>query len=69
MQTVHDESSSEQDLQKTEKSLNKLFEKKLEEYDDDDEELINDELEHNLEDSIENYEIPEESKISKILSD
>lgn len=68
MQTVHDESSSEQDLQKTEKSLNKLFEKKLEEYDDD-EELINDELEHNLEDSIENYEIPEESKISKILSD
>jgi hypothetical protein len=69
MQTVHDESSSEQDLQKTEKSLNKLFEKKLEEYDDDEEELINDELEHNLEDSIENYEIPEESKISKILSD
>ena len=68
MQTVHDESSSEQDLQKTEKSLNKLFEKKLEEYDDD-EELINDELEHNLEDSIENYEIPEESKISKTLSD
>lgn len=68
MQTVHDESSSEQDLQKTEKSLNKLFEKKLEEYDDD-EELINDELERNLEDSIENYEIPEESKISKILSD
>jgi hypothetical protein len=69
MQTVHDESSSEQDLQKTEKSLNKLFEKKLEEYDDDEEELINDELEHNLDDSIENYEIPEESKISKILSD
>jgi hypothetical protein len=69
MQTVHDESSSEQDLQKTEKSLNKLFEKKLEEYDDDEEELINDELEHNLEDSIENYEIPDESKISKILSD
>ena len=69
MQTVHDESSSEQDLQKTEKSLNKLFEKKLEEYDDDEEELINDELEHNLEDSIEYYEIPEESKISKILSD
>ena len=49
--------------------MNKLFEKKLEEYDDDEEELINDELEHNLEDSIENYEIPEESKISKILSD
>lgn len=48
--------------------MNKLFEKKLEEYEDD-EELINDELEHNLEDSIENYEIPEESKISKILSD
>ena len=48
--------------------MNKLFEKKLEEYDDD-EELINDELEHNLEDSIENYENPEESKISKILSD
>jgi exonuclease VII small subunit len=69
MQTVHDESSCEQDLQKTEKSLNKLFEKKLEEYDEDEEELINDELEHNLEDSIENYEIPEESKISKILSD
>ena len=69
MQTVHDESSSEQDLQKTEKSLNKLFEKKLEEYDEDEEELINDELGHNLEDSIENYEIPEESKISKILSD
>ena len=60
MQTVHDESSSEQDLQKTEKSLNKLFEKKLEEYEDDDE-LISDELEHNLEDSIENYKIPEES--------
>jgi len=37
--------------------LNKLFEKKLEEYDDD-EELINDELEQTLEDSIENYEIP-----------
>ena len=49
--------------------MNKLFEKKLEEYDDDEEELINDELEHNLEDSIENYEIPEESKISKSLSD
>lgn len=40
----------------------------MEEYEDD-EELINDELEHNLEDSIENYQIPEESKISKILSD
>jgi hypothetical protein len=38
--------------------LNKLFEKKLEEYDDDEEELINDELEQTLEDSIENYEIP-----------
>jgi succinylglutamate desuccinylase len=37
--------------------LNRLFEKKLEEYDDD-EELINDELEQTLEDSIENYEIP-----------
>lgn len=53
---------------KTEKSLKELFEKKLEEYEDDDE-LISDELEHNLEDSIENYKIPEESKISKILSD
>jgi hypothetical protein len=29
--------SGETDLQKTEKSLNKLFEKKLEEYEDDDE--------------------------------
>lgn len=49
MQTLREEeSSSENDLQKTEKSLNKLFEKKLEEYEDD-EELINDDLEHNLE--------------------
>ncbi len=48
--------------------MKELFEKKLEEYEDD-EELISDELEHNLEDSIENYKIPEESKISKILSD
>ena len=44
MQTLREEeSSSENDLQKTEKSLNKLFEKKLEEYEDD-EELINDDF-------------------------
>jgi hypothetical protein len=48
--------------------LNKLFEKKLEEYEDDDE-FIQDDLDQNLEESIEKYEIPEESNISKILSD